>query len=178
MDQLEFSSADWGNDPLKTIAPLERAGNSYTPVLYTALARTYAENGHEPISRDLLYARSNYERSHSGSWWTRWQLTLTWLLAGYGYRPEWGLYWIIGLVGLGALVLRRGSAEFVGSARPRNSLLLAIDSVIPFIQLDKEHTEVRYSGWRQGVLYLLRFLGAVVVVIILEFMRRSLTRIE
>jgi hypothetical protein len=39
--------------------------------------------------------------------------------------------------------------------------------------LNKDHADIQFSGWRQGFLYLLRFLSAVVVVLVLEMMKKS-----
>jgi hypothetical protein len=40
--------------------------------------------------------------------------------------------------------------------------------------LNKEHADVGFLGWRQGFLYSLRFLSAVVVVLVIELLKKSI----
>jgi hypothetical protein len=57
---------------------------------------------------------------------------------------------------------------------PFATFLLAFDSVIPGIQLDKNNLDVRYKGWPQKMLYLLRALGAILVAIAYSFLQKRL----
>jgi len=74
---------------------------------------------------------------------------------GYGYYPQWSIYWVIGLTLLGAAVY--------GSARTRpnevNSIAYSFDLLIPLVKLDEDHFKIRLSGWRVYYFYLHRLAG-------------------
>src|SRR5438105_4858190 len=112
------------------------------------------------------------EYENTQDWLHKSFLYMIWMLGAYGHRPEIGLLWIAGFVCLGALIFWTGERRVVGKARPDNWLIFALDSVIPGIRLNPGNEDVRFSDWRQSFLYFLRFLGAVVVVLVLEFLRR------
>jgi len=61
-----------------------------------------------------------------------------------------------------------------GSYQPKSPFLLALDSAIPGIRLDRNHEDVRYDGWPQIMLYLLRILGAVLVFVALSYLQKRL----
>jgi hypothetical protein len=101
--------------------------------------------------------------------------TATWLFAGYGFHPEVGFLWIGGFVLVGWAVFRYASGSLAeGSYQPKSPFLLALDSAIPGIKLDKNHEDVRYDGWPQVMLYALRILGAVLVFVALSYLQKTL----
>jgi hypothetical protein len=77
------------------------------------------------------------------------------------------------------VIFRVGASRAIGLTTQRHNwaywFVFSLDSVIPVIQLDKDHEAVSFSDWRQYFLYFLRFLGAVLVVLILEFVKQSIT---
>jgi hypothetical protein len=170
-----FSGADWGDDPLPQLRQWVAASSEYTPGLYTGLANSYLDGGQSGAASDILIAKQNADYAHSGSLFEKTYLFVTWLLADYGFHPEVGLLWILGFVGVATVVFKTGEETLPSESRPRNWLVFALDSVIPGIQLDSQHKEISFVGWRQYFLYFLRFLSAVVVVLVIELLKKSLS---
>jgi hypothetical protein len=169
-----FAGADWGPNPVRLLKAMAAATTEYNPGVYTALADSYTNSGQSGTASDIMIEKRNAEYAHAGSWLDTGYLFVIWLLADYGYRPELGLLWILGFVGATALIFKTGEKCMTKGTRPRNWLVFAFDAVIPGIQLDREHGEIGFSGWRQYFLYILRFLSAVVVVLVIEMLRKSL----
>jgi hypothetical protein len=174
IQDFSFTDADWGDDPLLRLKQLQAITPQYSPSMYSSLAKAYLDSGQSDIARRILIAKQNEEFERAGWGWEAFYLFVTWLIADYGYHPEIGFLWIIGFVLLGGIIFVTGSNKIVGDARPDNWFVFALDAVIPGIQLDKVHSDVRFSDWRQYCLYFLRFLGAVVVVLAIEFVKRSI----
>jgi hypothetical protein len=170
MSGFNFAGADWGRDPM----PLLKSLKQYNPAIYKALAESYENAGQSDTATEILIAKANADYASESSFLAKSYLFAIWLLADYGYRPELGLLWILGFVAIAALVFKTGERSMIKGARPRNWLVFAFDAVIPGIQLDSEHAEIGFRGWRQYFLYVLRFLSAVVVVLVVEMVRRSL----
>src|SRR5262249_36125392 len=134
-----------------------------------------SDAGQPGVARSVLIAKQNAQYRHTDSIWEKGYLLTIWLLCGYGYRPEIGFLWIGVTVLIGAAIFRTGEGCLRVGPRPDNWFFFSLDAVIPGIHLNKEHDNVAFSGWRQLILYLLRFLGAVVVVLILELVKTSFT---
>jgi hypothetical protein len=169
-----FSGADWGADPLPQLMRWTDVSSEYVPSLYTGLAAAYQNDGQSETASDILIAKQNADYAYSTSPLEKIYLFVTWILADYGYHPEIGLLWIVGFVGIATLVFKTGETSLTSGPRPRNWLVFAFDAVIPGIQLDDQHKDVGFGGWRQYFLYFLRFLSAVVVVLVIELLKRSL----
>lgn len=166
---LSFAGANWGKDPLAFL----KANSPYNPALYANVATSYSEAGQPDLANAILIEKQNAEFSNTSSWIDKTYLFVIWLLADYGYRPEVGLLWIAGFVIVSAVIFKTGRNRIKEGNPPDNWLIFAFDSAIPGIQLNKDHADIQFSGWRQGFLYLLRFLSAVVVVLVLEMMKKS-----
>jgi hypothetical protein len=164
-----FQGADWGPDPL----PYLKANSPYNPALYANLATSYSDAGQPDSANAILVEKQNAEYRIASSFLDKTYLFTIWLLADYGYRPEIGLLWIVGFVLVSALIFKTGASRISQGNPPGSWLVFAFDSAIPGIQLNKEHADIQFLGWRQGFLYLLRFLSAVVVVLVLEMMKKS-----
>ncbi|RZN18819.1 hypothetical protein CWO90_35940 [Bradyrhizobium sp. Leo121] len=180
LDQFIFANAYFGPDPM----PVVRAMDAYAGIRthgrpdlepYTLIAKSYAQRGETHNSDKILIAKNNQD-------W-HWAdiasvdflgLTFTWLVADYGFHPEVGFLWIAGFVLLGWGIFWHASTRLAaGSYQPKSPFLLALDSVIPGIHLDKNHQDVRYNGWPQGMLYLLRILGAVLVFVAFSYLQKK-----
>ena len=74
---------------------------------------------------------------------------------------------------IGTIIFKSG--EKLAGVTQKSWLSFSLDSVIPVINLDKDHEGVRFAGWRQYFLYFLRFLGAVLVVLVLDFLKQAIT---
>jgi hypothetical protein len=172
LSDLSFSSADWGMDPVTILTKLTAAQGGYNPTLYTKLAKSYSDAGQTGVARNLLIERQNSEYRHANAI-TKCYLFAFWLVAAYGYRPELGFLWIFVFVVIGWAIFRRGAKRGMAVNPPDSWFVFALDSVIPGIQLRKDHEAVSFRDWRKYVLYFLRFLGAVVVILVLELLKRS-----
>ncbi len=173
LENLNVSNIEWGTNPLLVLRTF--LGKSYAPELYERLAKSYTEVGKPDVARSILIAKQNAEYDHTDSGWWRALLFLWWLLTAYGYRPEIGMLWIVGMVVVGTIIFKSGETRVVANEWPRSWLFFSLDSVIPIINLDKKHEEVRFLGWRQYFLYFLRFLGAILVVLVLDFLKQAIT---
>jgi uncharacterized protein YjbI with pentapeptide repeats len=174
-----FASAEWGARPLDRLDNIIRVTTSgYSPRFYDALAKAYSDTGQAEIARSVLVRKRNDEYGHSEEpWWSAY-LFLAWLTTGYGYRPVLGLIWIGIFTGIAALFFKLSSDYVVGDKRPRNWLIFSLDAVIPVIHLDKTFDDVQFRGWRQYALYFLRFLGAIVIVLIIEVLKQSISDVK
>jgi hypothetical protein len=180
LDQFIFANAYLGRDPMPVITALDANAKTADrrPDLepYTLIAKSYAERGETSIS-DRVLIQKNYQDWRLADRWTldfAW-LTFTRFVAVYGFHPELGFVWIGGFVVLGWVIFWSASGHLApDSYRPKSPLLLALDSVIPGIQLDKNNLDVRYHGWPQMMLYLLRMLGAVLVFVAFSYLHKRL----
>jgi hypothetical protein len=189
LNQFIFANAYLGPDPMPVIRAMEANAEAEAvktkaqPTLlyrsrpdlepYTLIAKSYAQRGETGISDRVLIAKNVQDRRHLASIVSvdYGLLALTWI----GFHPGLGLV-LIGLcVLLGWRIFRYASNHLAeGSYIPKSPFLLALDSVIPVIRLDKRHEDVRYDGWPQRMLYLLRILGAVLVFLALSYMQKRL----
>jgi hypothetical protein len=181
LNQFVFANAYLGSDPMPVISAMDTDAKIATnghPDLepYTLIAKSYAERGETRISDRVLIAKNHQDwylakRPSLEFIW----LTVTWLVAVYGFHPELGFAWIGGFVLIGWVIFWYASDRLAaGSYKPRNTFLLALDSVIPGIQLDRNHQDVRYDGWPQIMLYVLRILGAALVFVAFFYLQKKL----
>ena len=195
LSQFIFANAYLGADPMPVIRAMEadtrirtRADDTSVRTMaddtidrpdlepFTLIAKAYGQRGETSISDAILIAKNDqdWHLAHILSW-DFLRLSFTWLLADYGFHPEFGFLWIGGFVLVGWAAFWYGSGRLAeDSYRPKSPFLLALDSVIPGIHLDKNHEEVRYSGWPQIMLYLLRILGAVLFFVALGYLQKRL----
>jgi len=172
---FSFADADWGDNPLPYLKAFMQTSPDYIQSVYTGLAKSYVAAGRPDLARDVLVAQSDAELHNATTTGLRKSyLWATKYLVAYGYRPEIGLAWIFAFTLLGALVFRSGSHAIIAGQRPRSWFVFALDAVIPGISLDSEHGKIAFAGWRQWFLYFLRFLGAVVVVLILSLIKNAI----
>jgi hypothetical protein len=170
-----FTDADWGSDPVPYLSALMKTSDDYIPSVYTGLAKSYAAAGRPDLARDILITQSDAELHNSSTTWFRKSyLWATKYLVAYGYRPEIGLAWIFAFTLISTLVFRSGSQTIIAGEQPRSWFVFALNAVIPGISLDSDYEKIAFFGWRQWFLYFLRFLGAVVVVLILSFVRNAI----
>lgn len=181
LDQFIFANAYLGSDPMPVISAMDanaKASIDRRPDLepYALIAKSYAERGEAGISDRVLIRKfdQDWRLANKLTLDFAW-LTFTRFVAVYGFHPELGFLWIGGFVLLGWAIFWYASGRLAAdSYRPKSPLLLALDSVIPGIQLDKNHLDVRYDGWPQMMLYLLRILGAVLVFVAFSYLQKRL----
>jgi len=87
-----------------------------------------------------------------------WLTLLRWLI-GYGYYPYYSLWWIVGFVLLGALVLR------VSGEGPRNAMPIGLsysfDMLLPIVRLRDQHYAIDLKGWARYYYYGHKLMGWV-----------------
>jgi hypothetical protein len=204
LNQFIFANAYLGTNPMPVIKALDVDAKSPDLEPYTLIAKSYADRGEKSISDNVLiamnernrdlaktqslddFAQLNFSQSladfgrHIFSQSTADFARLTFLryLVYYGFSPGLGFAYIFGFVLLGWAIFWCASGRLeAGAYQPRTpfaTFLLAFDSVIPGIQLDKNNLDVRYKGWPQKMLYLLRALGAVLVAVAYSFLQKRL----
>jgi hypothetical protein len=174
---LAFSGSELGGEPLSTLKAFMQKvpKNEYNSDIYDKFAKTYSDAGQANVARSILIEKNNAAFRHSESSWDKISLFTMWAIFAYGHKPEIGLVWILLFVISAAIIFRTGARQVSGAPVPRNWFFFAVDSVIPGIKLDKDHENLKFRGWRQYCLYVLRFLGAVLIVLIIEVLRRSVT---
>jgi hypothetical protein len=175
LSDLVFSSANLGADPITALKNLMTAANrqGFSPQNYSKLAKSYSDSGQTDVARDILIEMRNSEYRHADTILTKCYLFVWWLAAAYGYRPEVGFVWILVFVTIGWAIFRKAAPGVVTPRVPDSWFFFALDSVIPGINLKKDHEEIAFRDWRKYVLYFLRFLGAIVVFIVLELLKRN-----
>ncbi|MBV9203082.1 MAG: hypothetical protein JOY83_25760 [Alphaproteobacteria bacterium] len=166
LDNFVFSTAIWGDAPLAVFAIMP----TYNPSLYNAVAKSYSDAGKITQANDLILARQKQDFWHAQGIdqpIAAFKVPVYWL----GIHPGYGVLLIAGLVLIGGMIF--AGAQPAKGPKPSNPLVFALDSVIPVIHLDKDHDGVGYEGWRQYFLYFLRFLGAALILLLLELLRRT-----
>lgn len=180
LNQFIFANAYLGTDPMPVITAIDVDTKSPDLAPYTLIAKSYAERGEKRISDDVLIAMNerNRDLARTQSLADFAQLTFLRYLVNYGFSPEIGFVYILLFVLLGWAIFWCASGRLEsGVYQPKTpfaTFLLAFDSVIPGIQLDKNNLDVRYKGWPQKMLYLLRALGAVLVAVAYSFLQKRL----
>jgi hypothetical protein len=137
----------------------------YSPQPYEQLAKVLREMGDPEMAHDVLYA--GRERDRTEAWQREGKLRwlglsmLNWTIGyGYGHRFFWALYWVIGLVLIGTIVLRatgqnrRDDGEVIG-------VWYSLDMLLPIIQLRKEHYEIDLKGFARYWFYGHKVMGYV-----------------
>ena len=106
----------------------------------------------------IRYSGRELERSEAtdGTW--AWLTALKWVI-GYGYYPQRSIYWAIGLVIMGAIVLR------VSGEGPRNGmpfgLAYSFDTLLPIIKLRDRHYQIDLKTWARYYFYGHKIMGFV-----------------
>ncbi len=132
---------------------------------YEQLATVLRQLGHPEAATQLLYQERNDELGHAS--FPRYQLL--WLdraFVGFGYHPYFALFWILGMLLLGVIVLqvsherRRLAALPSGADRfPLFGLVYSFDALVPLVTLYKPDADVELHGWARYYFFLHRLLG-------------------
>jgi hypothetical protein len=111
----------------------------YLPALYDRLAKSYNDVGQPDLARSILIAKQDAEYKHTDSVPWKALLYIWWLLSSYGYRAEFGMYWIAGMVLVGSFIFwTAGEKSIPAYHRPKSWMLFSLDSVLPVINLDRQ----------------------------------------
>ena len=126
----------------------------YAPQPYEQLASVIQSQGHSALATEIRYSGRERERSEAtdGAW--AWLTTLKWLI-GYGYYPYYAMGWAIGLVIVGALVLR------VSREGPPDIISYSFDMLLPIIRLRESHFQIDLKTWARYYFYFHKIMGYV-----------------
>jgi hypothetical protein len=141
-----------------------RTQKAYTPAPYTQLALVLRNVGKPEVANAILYAGKERERSQSQSLGYV-QLTASKLFIGYGYHLFWSMYWALGFLFIGTLVLWV-SGEGCRISRHYNlfyGLFYSFDLLLPIIRLREKHYQIDLRGWVRYYFYVHRIMGYVLV---------------
>jgi hypothetical protein len=133
-----------------------RRTDHYAPQPYEQLASVVQNQGDTTLATAIRHAGRERERSEAkgGTW--AWLTVLKWMI-GYGYRPEQSILWALGLVAVGAIVLR------ISGEGPRNGmpygLAYSFDILLPIIRLRDKHYAIDLTTWARYYFYVHRIMG-------------------
>ncbi|WP_144109682.1 hypothetical protein [Paraburkholderia sp. BCC1886] len=130
----------------------------FQPQTYAQAARMLDKINQGDKAIDILYAGKTHER-RAAAGLQRILLTLHWMFVGYGFRTSYALWWSIGFVVLGVLVLkvsgeRKRSGELLGFA-------FSADMLLPIIRLREAHYDIDLHGWARYYFYFHKVMGYV-----------------
>ena len=136
---------------------------SYAPQPYIHLASVLQAMGERAEARDIRYANKDRARAvlkERGMWGAWLWASSEWLVIGYGYDLEFTLYWLVGLILLGSLVLRI-TGEGGRHSMPYG-LAYSADMLIPLVEFSMYHYEtVKLRGPARYYFYFHKLLGYV-----------------
>jgi hypothetical protein len=132
----------------------------YSRQPYEQLANVLQAQGEIENATAVRYAERERDRGRPDQRWyiSAWLTLLNWVI-GYGYYPYNSLYWVAGLIVLGAAVLR------VTGEGPRNGmpygLSYSFDMLLPIIRLREKHCDIDLMGWARYYFYFHKIMGWV-----------------
>ena len=141
----------------------------YSPQPYEYLASILEKAGRKDDAHAIRYTGREREWSNArGLQW--WWLSALKVFIGYGYRYWYALFWTIGMVVLGMIMLwkaNRGPTERkpVGwRARVSNTpyiFFYSLGKLLPIVKLDKRHDDPISINWVQYYFYFHQLIGYV-----------------
>jgi cytoskeletal protein CcmA (bactofilin family) len=139
---------------------------TYTPQPHRQLAEVFRAAGHPGKASAILYAGRERERTESAGirWWGL--SLLKWTIGyGLGYRYFQALFWVAGLVVVGAMVLRF-SGEGMRNKMPYG-IAFSLDHLLPIVKLRSYHYDVELEGWARYYFYAHKLMGYVLASFLL-----------
>lgn len=94
-------------------------------------------------------------------------------LTGYGASLERG-FAVFGILAIIALPIFMTARLAEGSHTPRSWIAFTLDSIVPFAKLDADHDKVRFAGWQQYFLYLMRGMSAVLIFFVVAYLTSTI----
>ena len=142
------------------LRPGPQSDPNYSAQPYEQLAAVFRAAGEGTKATEVLYAGRQRDRAKAGG--LRWLglSLLNWTMGyGLGLRYFRALFWISGLVVLGAMVLRLSSQGH--RHQMRWGFAYSLDLLIPVIQLRKCHHDIDLKGWARYYFYAHKMAGYV-----------------
>ena len=139
----------------------------YSRQPYEQLATVMQARGEIEMATKVRYdeRKGDRDRSYSEHRWLLfgWLTLLKWGI-GYGYYPYQALYWVVGFVLLGSIVL------FISGEGRRNGLPYGVsysfDLLLPIIRLREQHYSIDLAGWVRYYFYAHKIAGWVLASIL------------
>ena len=166
-----FSGNGVSNNRHETIVIIEHIlkllsrQTKYSPEPYEQLARVATEVGLADIAKRVLYRKEEQKRADlwQNSQYADWFWSIIKLVfIGHGYRVWYSLFWIGGLVLIGALIfIRTPEAKAAGH---KYGLAFSLDRLVPLIRLREIHYDIDFQGglrWPRYYFYLHAGMGYV-----------------
>src|SRR6266478_7301700 len=152
LDGLSYRGAGAADKLKGWLGRLDR----YAPLPYDQLASVVESQGNRALATEIRY--SGRERERSEAMGTAWAglTTLKWVI-GYGYYPYFAMFWVIGLVMVGALILRV-SDEGRRNGMPYG-LTYSFDLLLPIIRLRESHYQIDLKTWARYYFYGHKIMG-------------------
>ena len=100
---------------------------------------------------------------------------------GYGYRPEWAIFWIVLLIIAGTVVIARGLPDYPGAnAKACSRVVLSCQRLIPLISFGKSYEDVDLTSetvpaWVRRYFYLHAILGYILAAFLVTALARITT---
>ena len=121
-------------------------GSVYNPQPFTQLAAVLREAGNPAKADDILYYRREHERTAANTpWWSKFWLTVQWLLIGYGYASWRALIPFAGLVLAGVYFC--GRANETTEFTTWRKIWYSLDRALPIIDLGATEDIKPLSNW-------------------------------
>jgi hypothetical protein len=153
----------WSNDREWFFTWLER--QAYSAESYIRLANTFVDVGMTDASKEVLFRSKQREREVSGIF-SQVVSSLSWLLTGYGYHYEFSVFWCLGFVVVGALVLRfsEEGRRFVRDLRfgTGDLFFYSLDAFLPFVHMRKDFADLDLQSKVKYYFYIHRLAGYVI----------------
>jgi hypothetical protein len=148
----------------------------YLPGPYEQLSAFYRRMGHDDEARRVLLIKQRARRRTLAKPARIWGAVQD-AVVGYGYQPERALAWLIGLVGLGALLfaVHHPTPTGTGTNPPFNSLIYSLDLLLPVINFGVAH-DYTSQGAYQWFAYLLTAAGWILATTIAAGVARAVNR--
>ncbi|HEX2096455.1 MAG TPA: hypothetical protein VHF50_03710 [Solirubrobacterales bacterium] len=146
--RLDGFRYEWLREPLDAASRLRWIAPSqaerHFPGVYAELAEAFRRVGHRGDARKVgianeRRARQDLPRLSPRKLWH----DFLWLTVGYGYRNWLALFWVLGVIALGAALFALNEGSFIrtsSDAPPLEPVLYAIDTAVPVLQLGQTRT--------------------------------------
>ncbi len=129
---------------------------TYSPQPYEQLAKVVKTAGYRDLANRILYDSKEEERRNAkGTEWA-WLTTLK-LVMGYGFRYSNALYWVIGMVAMGMIVLGI-TREGLRNKMPIG-FFYSLDVLLPIVRLREFHQQVQLRGFARYYFYFHKLVG-------------------
>jgi hypothetical protein len=169
---LEFhpiSTSNMRNSEIVLFTGMLAKQLQYSPNCYEHLANVLEKAGRKDDARTIRYTSQERERNDAkGFQW--WLLTGLKTTIGYGYRYQYALYWTMGCIAIGMLVLALSNIEPWGKKPTTLSqgisytlgiFFYSLGKLLPIVKLDKRYDDPIPVNWVQYYFYIHQLIGYV-----------------